>query len=112
MIYYHYNRCGKSRAGLALLQEKGHQPGIRHYMDEPLTPDELSELLTKLDLPAEALIRKEEKLWKEEYRELELSEDELILAMIEHPQLMQRPILATAEHAALGRPPELLLSIL
>lgn len=109
MIYYHNPRCTKSREGLALLQEKGIAPEIRLYMEDPLTPDEMEDLVDVLDIEPSSLLRRDEKVWKEEYRDLELTEDEILLLLIEHPQLMQRPILVNGNKAAVGRPVELLL---
>lgn len=112
MKYYHNKRCAKSREGLALLQEQGHEPEIVLYMEEALSVETLRGLLRKLNINAEALVRTQEALWKEEYRDKELSEEEILYAMLEEPRLMQRPILETEERAAVGRPPEALLSIL
>lgn len=112
MKYYHNPRCAKSREGLALLTENGHTPEIIEYLKEPLTPGQLESIIDKLDCTAADLIRESERVWKEEFKGKELSEDELVLAMIEHPKLMQRPILETEAKAALGRPPENLLAIL
>lgn len=112
MKLYHNPRCSTSRKTLALLREKGHEPEIIDYIKEPLTPGELDEILTKLDIPAEDLLRKKEAIWKEEYADKELMGEELLLAMIEHPQLMERPILVNGEQARIGRPPEKVLEIL
>lgn len=112
MKYYHNARCAKSREGLKLLEEKGVQPTVVEYMKEPLTPAELRGLLDKLGLRPEELLRTGEKLWKEEFAGKELTDDELILLMIEHPRLMQRPILEKGDKASLGRPPERLLELL
>ena len=110
--YYHNPRCQKSREGLALLEEAGISYTLRKYLEEPLTQAELEALLAKLELPAEALIRKNEQDWKAHFKEKELSEEELILAMIEYPKLMQRPILESDKSAVLGRPPEKLQELL
>lgn len=112
MKYYHNKRCAKSREGLALLQEQGHEPETILYMEEALSVETLRGLLRKLNMKAEALVRTQEAVWKEEYRDKELSEEEILYAMLEEPRLMQRPILETEERAAVGRPPEALLSIL
>ncbi len=112
MQYFHNPRCQKSREGLQLLKDNGHDPEVVLYMTEPLSPMALEVILTKLDIDAEDLIRTKEKVWKEEFKDKELSEDELILAMIEYPQLMERPILVNGEKAAIGRPAENLLEII
>jgi arsenate reductase len=112
MDYYHNPRCKKSREGLQLLEEKGHQPEVILYMTEPISPMDLEDILVKLNIDAEDLIRSKEAVWKEEFKDKELSEDELILAMIEYPQLMERPILVNGDKAVIGRPTENLLDII
>ncbi|MDZ7848616.1 MAG: ArsC/Spx/MgsR family protein [Owenweeksia sp.] len=81
-------------------------------MKEPLTPGELTRLLQQLDIAAEDLVRKKEAVWQEQFAGKELSEDELVLAMIEYPRLMERPILEKGGRAVIGRPPERLLQLL
>jgi arsenate reductase len=112
MDYYHNPRCKKSREGLQLLEEKGIQPEVILYMTEPLSPMDLEDILVKLDIDAEDLIRSKEAVWKEEFKDKELSEDELVLAMIEYPQLMERPILVNGDKAIIGRTTENLLDII
>lgn len=112
MILYHNTRCTKSRETLQLLQDKNVNPEIVEYMKEPITPGDLEEILDKLDIDAIDLVRKKEKVWKEEFADKELTEDEVILAMIEYPQLMERPILVNGDKARLGRPPEDVLEII
>ena len=112
MNFYHNARCTKSREALQLLQEKNISPEIVEYMKEPLTPAEIEEILDKLDMDAIDLVRKKEKVWKEEFADKELTEDEVILAMIEYPQLMERPILVNGDKAKVGRPPEDILEII
>lgn len=112
MQYYHNPRCTKSRQGLAYLEEKGLNPEVILYLNDPLSPALLEEILDKLDLEARELIREKEAIWKEEFADKDLDEDELILAMIEYPQLMERPILVNGDKAAIGRPTENLDSAL
>lgn len=111
MILYHNARCAKSRETLNLLKEKGYDPEVIEYMKEPLTPKELQEIVDMLGISAEELVRKKEKTWKEEYADKELIDDEIILAMIENPKLMERPILVNDGKAVVGRPPEKVLEI-
>jgi arsenate reductase (glutaredoxin) len=108
----HNPRCSKSRATLALLNERGIRPHIVDYLGNPLTREELARILGVLGMTARELIRKEEVA----YRELglddkNLAEDELIAAMQANPQLIQRPIVLANNKAALGRPPEAVLDI-
>jgi len=112
MILYHNPRCKKSRETLALLQEHGHQPSIREYLKDTPTAKELKAVLAKLDMPAEKLLRKGEAIFKEAYKGKELTESKWIKAMVEHPKLIERPILIVGDKAAIGRPPEQVLTIL
>jgi len=112
MILYHHTRCSTSRKTLQLLEEKNVNPEIVEYMKEPMTPGDLEEILDKLDIDAIDLVRKKEAIWKEEFADKELTEDEVILAMIEYPQLMERPILVNGDKARVGRPPEDVLEII
>ncbi|MBT8047804.1 MAG: arsenate reductase (glutaredoxin) [Xanthomonadales bacterium] len=110
---FHNPRCSKSRATLALLQERGLEPEITLYLDSPPEAAELRSILGKLDITARGLLRKGEP----EYRELglsdeSLSEQALITAMTAHPKLIERPIVLANGRAALGRPPEAVLEIL
>jgi arsenate reductase (glutaredoxin) len=102
-IIYHNNRCSKSRAALEALNSKNAKVEIVSYMDDPLTFDQLQSVIDMLDIPAGELVRKNEKIWKEEFAGKELSEDELILTMIEHPRLMQRPIVVKQGKAVIAR---------
>jgi arsenate reductase len=110
---YHNPRCSKSRQTLALLEQRGVRPNVVRYLQNPPDAATLRRLLEQLKLDARGLMRRKEAV----YRELglddpELPEDALIRAMIEHPVLIERPIVVTPEGAALGRPPENVLAIL
>lgn len=110
---FHNPRCSKSRATLALLHDRGLEPEVTLYLENPPDAGELADILGRLGLTARQLMRKGEK----EYRELgladeSLTEDALIAAMVEHPRLIERPIVLTGGRAAIGRPPESVLDIL
>jgi len=106
MKIYHNPRCSKSRQGLAILQESNQDFEIVNYMNDPVSSDELRELLQKLGIPALELIRKNEAIWKQNYKNKSLSEEELIETMAEHPRLIERPIVVKGNKAVIGRPPE------
>ena len=109
----HNPRCSKSRATLNLLRDNGVEPKIVEYLETPPTAEEFTEILMKLDLGPRDVIRKGEKVYKElELGDEALSDDALILAMVGHPILIERPIVVNGEKAALGRPPENVLDIL
>ena len=111
---YHNPRCRKSREALALLEERGIEHLVRLYLndEESMSATEFQDVLDALDMDAIDLVRKNESVWKEEYKTLELDEDEVILAMIEHPKLMERPIVMNGDRAVVARPAEKLLDVL
>lgn len=106
MKIYHNPRCRKSRETLALIREAGTEPEIVEYLKTPPSAAELKALLGMLGIPAEALLRKGEAIFKSDYKGKSLSEDEWIAAMAAHPVLIERPIVVKGKKAVLGRPPE------
>ncbi len=107
---YHNPRCSKSRQTLALLEENGVTPTIIHYLDNPPTGEELTEILSKMGKePGEVIRRKEA---KEEGISLDLNKADLIQAIVNHPRVLERPIVVNGNKAAMGRPPESVLEIL
>ena len=106
MKIYHNPRCRKSRETLNIINNNGIEPEIVLYLETPPSPKEIRALLEKLGISAFDLIRKEEKLFKEEYRGKELSEEEWIRIMADNPKLIQRPVVVKGKQAIIGRPPE------
>ncbi len=106
MKIYHNPRCRKSRETLALIESAGIEPQIVLYLDDVPTKKELKAILKMLDIDAESLIRKGEAVYKQEYKGKTLSESEWIQAMIDHPKLIERPIVIKDDQAIIGRPPE------
>lgn len=110
---FHNPRCSKSRQTLELLTERGIEPEIIRYLETPPTEQELKDILNALNLRPRELMRTQEKEYKEQgLNNPELSDEQLIAAMIATPKLIERPILIANGKAALGRPPENVLSIL
>lgn len=103
---YHNPRCSKSREGLAILTESGKDFKIVKYLEDIPTEKELKAIIEVLDIPALQLIRKNEAIWKERYLGKSLSEEDLITAMVQHPQLIERPIVILNDNGVIGRPPE------
>ena len=112
MKIYHNPRCTKSRQTLALLTEYGIKPQVIEYLKDLLTTDDLDELIGLLGIEPLALVRKNEAVWKERFKGKELSDMELIKAMVENPKLIQRPIVVKQKKAVLGRPPENVLKLI
>ncbi|HEU0157522.1 MAG TPA: arsenate reductase (glutaredoxin) [Stellaceae bacterium] len=108
---YHNPRCTTSRKTLALLREKGVEPHIVEYLKTPPTASELKKILIQLKLPASRLLRKKEAA-AAGLDPKTMSEDALIAAMVAHPIVIERPIVVSGAKAALGRPPEAVLTVL
>ena len=108
---YHNPRCNTSRKTLALLREKGVEPVIIEYLKTPPTTAELKKILGQLKMPAAKLVRKKEAA-AAGIDPKALSEDALIAAMVKNPIIIERPIVISGIKAALGRPPEAVLSVL
>ncbi|MAO09244.1 MAG: arsenate reductase (glutaredoxin) [Alteromonas sp.] len=109
---YHNPRCRKSRETLQLLEAAHETISIVKYLEEPPSEKELAHILTMLKIPAIQLVRKNEALWKEQFKGREFSESELVQIMVQNPKLIERPIVLKNGKAALGRPPENVKEIL
>ena len=112
-LLYHNPRCSKSRAALELLRERGVEPRIVAYLDTPPSLEELREVLAMLDLPARALLRTGEEAYATlGLEDPSLTDEQLLQAMATHPKLIERPIFIHGGRAAVGRPPEQVLTLL
>jgi len=107
LTIYHNPRCSKSRQTLKIIEESGKQPEIIEYLKTPPDAETLNSILTMLGCAPEDIIRKKEPIFKElGLNDGEVSRERLIEMMIEHPILIERPIVVKGERAVLGRPPE------
>lgn len=109
---YHNPRCSKSRAALALLEERGLDVELIKYLKTPPDAARLHRLAGRLKLPVREMMRRNEDI----YRELGLDDPALddaalLRAIAEHPILLQRPIAVCGEQAVIGRPPENVLKL-
>ena len=109
---YHNPRCSKSRQALELLRSRDIEPEIVEYLDNPPSLAELDAILKMLDMEPRELMRRKESV----YRDMALDDDtldrhSLLQAMVEHPILIERPIVVARGRAALGRPPENVLDV-
>lgn len=112
IIIYHNPRCKKSREGLAILENSGKEFEIVKYLDNVPFEKELAEIIRKLGINPIELVRKNEQIWKENYKNKSLSNKEIIAAMVQNPKLIERPIVIKNEKAVIGRPPEKILEII
>ena len=109
---WHNPRCSKSRQTLALLQEHGHAPTIRLYLEDAPSADEIKDTLARLNIPAIKMTRTTEAEFKAQALSKSSPEADLIAAMAKTPKLIERPIVFANDKAAIGRPPEAVLDIL
>lgn len=110
---YHNPACGTSRNTLEMIRNSGNEPTIVHYLETPPSHDELVKLIADMGISTRALLRKN----VEPYEQLGLAEDtfsdeQLIGYMLEHPILINRPIVVTPLGTRLCRPSEVVLEIL
>ncbi len=108
----HNPRCSKSRAALDFLKESGLDVKEIRYLENPLNKVELCTLLKKLSISAYDLIRKNEEVYKEQFKDKELTDEEWIDAMVKHPKLIERPVIINGDRAVVGRPLEKVEEIL
>src|SRR5690554_4057121 len=103
---YHNPRCSKSREGVMLLEKSGKDFKTVLYLQNLLSFEELENLIKKLAINPLSLVRQKESIWMEQYKGKNLSDSELIQAMVDNPKLIERPIVVNGNKAVIGRPIE------
>jgi len=111
MKIYHNPRCRKSRETLQLIVDNGIEPEIVLYLEEVPSQKLIKELLKKLSLKAEDIVRKSEPIYKEKFKSRTLTEKEWLRALVKYPKLIERPIVVKGSKAIIGRPPNNVLSL-
>ena len=109
---YHNSRCRKSREALEILRTNNSEFEIIEYLKDNLTKSQLQDLIKKLGINPIELVRKNEQIWKENFKNKELTSDEIIQILSDNPKLIERPIVESNSKAIIGRPPENVLKIL
>lgn len=113
LVLYHNPRCSKSRELHGLLDERGVSFDVVAYLDTPLGRDDLEAILALLPDPPADLVRKDKRFAELGLDAADYETAESVTALLlDHPELMQRPILRSADRAAIGRPPEQALALL
>ncbi len=112
MKIYYNPRCSKCRETLKLIESKGKTAEIVDYLNHPPTLETLQNIIKVLGIKPEELLRKKETVFIEKYKGKKLSDMELLEAMIQNPQLIERPIVIDGNSAIIGRPPERVLELL
>ena len=108
---YHNPRCSKSRKTLALLEKETTDFKIIEYLKNTLSFDEIKEIIEKLAIKPIDLVRKNEQIWKDNYKGKEMTDVEIIKVMEGNPKLIERPIVINEKNGIIGRPPEKVLSL-
>ena len=112
-IYYHNPRCSKSREGLKILEKNTENVKVKLYLSDAISFSELEQIIKKLRIKPIDLMRKKEPLIKEKNLSIkDMTDKEIIETLLNYPILIERPILVSNNDAVIGRPPELIKSIL
>jgi len=109
---YHNNRCTKSRQALAELEKSGQPFEVIYYLETPPNRTTLAALVKKLQIKPVELLRKGEKIFIDHYKGKILTDAEWIDAMVEHPILIERPIVVSGDQAVVARPTEKIKDLL
>ena len=113
IIIYHNSKCSKSRKALEIIRSKNIEPTIILYLKNKLSKIEVKNLLSKLGLSIRGILRTgEDEYKKNNLKNENLSDDELIEFLIKFPKLLERPIVVKNSKAVIGRPPENILTLL
>ncbi|KIC17737.1 arsenate reductase (glutaredoxin) [Leisingera sp. ANG-Vp] len=112
ITYWHYPKCSKSRAGLALIEERGAEVQTRAYLEDAPSVEELKAVQAALGVSAVEMMRTGEKVFKELGLSKDSAEEDLLAAMAAHPILIERPIAIKDGKAVIGRPTEAIESLL
>lgn len=108
----HNPKCRKSREGIALLEAEGQDFIVIKYLEDKLTVKNLTTIVSKLDISPIDLVRKNEAIWKSEFKGKDLNEAQIIEAMVANPKLIERPIVINKNKAVIGRPLDAIKTIL
>ena len=105
---YHNNRCRKSREALQYLENKGTDIQIIKYMKDPLTATEWKDLFLQIGKSPQEMIRTQEPLWKNIYKDQEIDDVKLLDIFSKNPKLIKRPIVLKGQKGVLVQPLEIL----
>lgn len=109
---YHNPRCGKSRDCLTYLEQSGKEFQVIKYLETVPTIEELKVIIEKLNIKPLELVRQKEKIWIENFKNSTMTDEEIILAMVANPILIERPIVIDGKKAVIARPFEKMNTIL
>ena len=111
-IIYHNPRCRKSREALKYLQDKQYDFEVRDYIKNLLSIEEIVELIESLNIKPLELVRKNEAIWKENFKNKDLDDNQIISALSKYPKLIERPIIKKNKSSIIARTVDKLLNFL
>jgi arsenate reductase len=109
---WHNPKCSKSREAMEILKSGGYETSVVKYLEDSPAEMQIREVLKMLGVSARELMRTKEELYTELNLADELDEDKLILAMVKHPKLIERPVIIKGDRAIIGRPTEKIIKFL
>ena len=109
---YHNSRCRKSRETLQILVDNNLEFKVIEYLKVQLSKTQIETLINKLGIDPIELVRRNEDVWKQNYKGKELSGNEIVQILSENPKLIERPIVELNDKAIIGRPPENVFKII
>lgn len=108
-----YNaQCSKCREARGLLEENSCEIELVEYMKHPLTKKQIKEILAKLGVKAFDIVRQKEPIFQKKFKNKKFTNEEWIQILLDHPELIERPIVIDGYKAIIGRPPELVIDLL
>ena len=111
-LIYHNPRCRKSREALKYLQDKEYDFEVRDYIKNLLSVDETLDLIESLKIKPIELVRKNEAIWKENFKNKDLDDNQIINALSKYPKLIERPIVTKGKSSIVAKPIDKLLNFL
>ena len=112
IVIYHNPGSPNSRECLEILETKKADYKVVKYLDEPLTVEKLTKVVKLLDLKPIEIVRQQEKIWKDNFKDMIINDDDLIELLIEYPTLIERPIVINGDKAVIGKPPKKIIDLL
>ena len=109
---YHNPRCRKSREVLKFLEEKNIKFKVVKYLDQNFDKQSLKKVLDIIGKKPSDALRKNEEIWKKQLNSKNIGEDKILELMIQHPQLIERPIVVHGNKGVMARPLENLIDFI
>ena len=103
---YHNPRCSKSRNALSSIQNAEKEFKVVEYLSQQFTEETLRSLLLKLNIRPEELVRKNEEIYQENFKDKSFNDSDWIKILVENPKLIQRPIVESNSRAIVARDEE------